>query len=405
MGTTLELFDVASMKARSLGGRKPPAATREKTAHLGITSCAHSYGYGLVGTTKLASFFARFASAPSAAQAPGRQSAPIRTLLLGVALSCALAPTLAFAQTARPAKQPVACLIGPERVADIGSPVVGVVAAMHVDSGDVVREGQALVVLRSDVESANVRAAQARAIIDADVRAAEANLELARQRHVRAKELQDQGFVSSQATDQARAEHDVAEQKLEQARGQKKVSARELGIVQAQLGQRTVRSPFTGVVTDRFINAGERVEEKPMLRLAMLDPLRVELVLPASRYGSVALHDRVSVIPDLPGAAPAMARVTHVDKVIDAASNTFRVRMSLPNPGNKLPAGARCRVDLAPLAAVTPPPTKPAPASAAQPANTVDAQSAKTVDARPARAGQALPPNAAQAKAARKEAG
>ena len=324
---------------------------------------------------------------------------------LAVALTCALVPTIAGAQTARPAKQPVACLIGPERVADIGSPVVGVVSAMNVDSGDEVHEGQALVLLRSDVESANVHAAEARAIIDADVRAAEANLELARQRHQRARELQDQGFVSSQATDQARAEHDVAAQKLEQARGQKQVSVRELGIVQAQLGQRTVRSPFTGVVTDRFINAGERVEEKPMLRLAMLNPLRVELVLPASRYGTVALNDRVSVIPDLPGAAPAMARVTLVDKVIDAASNTFRVRLSLPNPGHKLPAGARCRVDLAPLVAATPPPTKPAPSSAAQPGNGMETLPAKTVDAKPAKAGQALPPKAAQARAARKVTG
>ena len=324
-----------------------------------------------------------------------RVGTPISALAFG--LLYALAPAIAGAQTTRPAKQPIGCLIGPERVADIGSPVVGVVSAMNVDSGDEVRTGQTLVVLRSDVESANVHAAQARSSIDADVHAAQANLELARQRYLRAKELLDEGFVSSQATDQARAEHDVAAQKLEQARGQRQVSARELEIARAQLGQRTVRSPFDGVVTDRFINAGERVEEKPMLRLAMLNPLRVELVLPASRYGTVALNDRVSVIPDLPGAAPAMARVTHVDKLIDAASNTFRVRLNLPNPGNKLPAGARCRVDLAPAVALTPSVPKAAPA--------VETQPAKALDAQPTKAGQALPPKAAQSTPARKVTG
>ena len=35
-----------------------------------------------------------------------------------------------------------------------------------------------------------------------------------------------------------------------------------------------------------------------------------------------------------------------VDKVLDSASNTFRVRLSLANAGNKLPAGLRCKVDL-----------------------------------------------------------
>ena len=320
---------------------------------------------------------------PAYARLTRRASAALAAVLM------AWVATLASAQSTRPAKQPIGCLIGPERVADIGSPVVGVVSTMLVDSGDVVRAGQALVVLRSDVESANVHAAQARAHIDADVHTAQANLELARQRYQRAIELQDQGFVSSQATDQARAEHDVAAQRLEQARGQRLVTARELAVVLAQLGQRTVRSPFSGVVTDRFINAGERVEEKPMLRLAMLDPLRVELILPASRYGTVILQESVSVMPDLPGAAPVMARVTHVDKLIDAASNTFRVRMKLPNPGNKLPAGARCRVDLAPAVAVTPPAPKPAPA----------------VEAQPAKAGPVVPPKAAQTIAVRKVTG
>jgi hypothetical protein len=38
--------------------------------------------------------------------------------------------------------------------------------------------------------------------------------------------------------------------------------------------------------------------------------------------------------------------VTQVDGVIDAASNTFRMRLLLPNADGAVPAGARCRVDL-----------------------------------------------------------
>jgi RND family efflux transporter MFP subunit len=247
--------------------------------------------------------------------------------------------------TPRTTKPTLGCLISPERVADVGSPVVGVVAEIPVDNGSIVQAGQALVVLRSDVEQAGLNAAQARSAIEADVYAAKANLVLAHQRHARAVELVSEGFVSSQAVEQARAERDVADQKLQQARGQQAVSQQELRVVQAQLGQRTVRSPFRGVVVERFVNAGERVEDKPLLRLAMLDPLRVEIVMPASRWGSVAVNHTLSVVPELPGAGSMAARVTHVDKIIDAASNTFRVRLSLPNPGNRLPAGARCKVD------------------------------------------------------------
>ena len=52
------------------------------------------------------------------------------------------------------------------------------------------------------------------------------------------------------------------------------------------------------------------------------------------------------ILPELPNAVKLDTKVVLVDKIIDAASNTFRVRLALPNPGNKLPAGARCRVEL-----------------------------------------------------------
>jgi multidrug efflux pump subunit AcrA (membrane-fusion protein) len=37
------------------------------------------------------------------------------------------------------------------------------------------------------------------------------------------------------------------------------------------------------------------------------------------------------------------ARVEIVDRVVDAASGTFGVRMTLPNPDRKIPAGLKCR--------------------------------------------------------------
>ena len=272
--------------------------------------------------------------------------AAVSVVTCTAALQAGAAPLGATAvAAARNPKAPIGCLISPERITDVGSPVVGVVGEITVDTGDAVSAGQPLVLLRATVENAGVEAAAERARLDADIRAAEASLQLAKQRHTRALQLREQGFVSSQATDQSLAEQDVAQQKLEQARSQKRVSTRDLGVVRAQLKQRTVRSPFAGVVVERFVNAGERVEEKPLLRIAMLNPLRVELVMPASRYGSISLGDAMRVQPELAGALPVSAKVTHVDRVIDAASNTFRVRLKLPNPGNRLPAGARCKIE------------------------------------------------------------
>jgi len=257
------------------------------------------------------------------------------------------------------------CLIEPDRVADVGSQVVGLVERLHVERGARVAAGQLLVSLRADVERANARAAQTRSRADADIRAAQASLDLAEQKVRRAEALLAQKFVSEQAVEQARGEAEVARQKLSQVRSQQAIWLDESQVAAAQLALRTVRSPFAGIVVERYVNPGERVEEKPVVRIAVINPLRVELMVPSARYGTLALGDKLQIRPDLPGAGLVTATVNQVDRVFDAASNSFRVRLTLPNPQNRLPAGLRCKVEEAAAAsatpAVPPPVQRPAP--------------------------------------------
>jgi RND family efflux transporter MFP subunit len=244
------------------------------------------------------------------------------------------------------ALQPLGCLIEPFRVSEVGSPVIGVIEATLVERGDRVSAGQPIAILRSDVERQSVAVAHSKAQAIGELKAAEANAELARQKLVRAKDLADQQFISSQALEQARAESMVAENRLTQAREQRHVFSREHELAQAQLGLRTIRSPISGVVVERYLTAGERVEEKPVVRIAVVNPLRVEVVLPASFYAAVRQGMSLTVTPEFAGAAPRLAKVTLVDQLIDGASNTFRIRAELPNADYALPAGVRCKADL-----------------------------------------------------------
>ena len=289
------------------------------------------------------------------------------TLVLAAVLAATLAQPVRAAPpaagTAAPAAKALGCLIEPDQVAEVGSQVVGVVERIDVERGATVAAGQPLLRLRADVERANAGAAQTRARVDADVLAATANLDLAEQKVKRAESLVAQGFVSAQATEQARGEAEVARQKLRQVRAQQSISSEEQRVAEAQLALRTVRSPFNGVVVERYINVGERVEERPLMRVAVINPLRVELMVPTAMYGTLAVGDRVSIRPELPGAAPVVATVRHVDQVLDAASNSFRVRLSLPNPQLKLPAGLRCKAEL-PTATAAVPALAPTVASA-----------------------------------------
>jgi cobalt-zinc-cadmium efflux system membrane fusion protein len=272
---------------------------------------------------------------------------------------------LAAAHAAAPL-QPLGCLIEPKSVSDVGSPVVGVIERIHVERGDRVVAGQPLATLRADVERMSVNVASGRAQGLGELKAAEANAELARQKLARAVDLANQQFISSQALEQARAEALVAENRLIQAREQRDIYGREHELARAQLGMRTIRSPSTGVVADRYLNEGERVEEKPMFRIAVVDPLRVEVVLPAALFPAVRTGMTMRIVPEFPGAQPRLAHVVLVDRVIEGASNTFRARLSLPNKDGALPAGLRCKADLSAIEA--PAPATPMPAGGKRPA-------------------------------------
>jgi RND family efflux transporter MFP subunit len=253
---------------------------------------------------------------------------------------------VAFATQSAWAEQAHRCLVAPDHVAEIGSQVTGVLASMHAERGDLVRKGQLLARLHASVERASVTVAATRARADADLKAAQTKYEFQRQKLVRAEELTDENFISQQALDEVRAETNVAQQQYVQAHEQHQIAQRELELAQARLKLREIRAPFAGIIAERYATVGERVEEKAMFRIARVDPLRVEIIVPAALFGSIKSGMLAEVTPDLPDARTLQAKVVLVDKLIDPASNTFRVRAELPNPKSAIPPGLRCHAKL-----------------------------------------------------------
>jgi membrane fusion protein, heavy metal efflux system len=258
---------------------------------------------------------------------------------------CKLCFAIACLAGASVRAEPLACLIQPYQEADIGSQVVGVIDRVLVERGDYVKRGQPVVQLNSDVERAALQAAKLRAGATAELKAAASNHEFAQKKRVRTEDLFEKNFISQQATDQAYTEAEVAEMRLRQAREQQRLAQQELALAQAQVAQRTIRSPLTGVVVEKYLSEGERVEEKAVVKVATIDPLRVEVIVPATQFSRIKLGMSAIVKPDAADAEPRSAKVIVVDRVIDAASNSFRVRLELPNPNLALPPGLRCKVD------------------------------------------------------------
>jgi len=82
----------------------------------------------------------------------------------------------------------------------------------------------------------------------------------------------------------------------------------------------------------------------PIMKLAEIDPLHVEAILPSGMYGKVKRGQRAVVTPEASIGGSYETTVAIVDPLIDAASGTLGVRLELPNRKGLIPAGVRCRV-------------------------------------------------------------
>jgi RND family efflux transporter MFP subunit len=298
-----------------------------------------------------------------------RSLIPFPLLLVVAGLAAAFAAAGAQAQSGTAARTPPAtapagldCMIQPHLVVQVGTAAPGVIQSVRVDRGDMVRKGQPVVQMKSDVERAALAVARERASQVGELKSARGATDLAEREAQRAAQLVDENFVSRTYFDRQRAEVQVATGRGEQAQERIRLAQREVDLAAAQLSQRTVVSPIDGVVVERFVAPGEYVEQKPVLRIAAVDPLRVDVLVPAAQFGRVAVGSQAQVVPDLLDRRAHTATVTSVDRVVDAASNTFRVRLELPNPGGALPPGLRCKADLA-MAAVPSTATSPAPST------------------------------------------
>jgi len=237
------------------------------------------------------------------------------------------------------------CLVEPYSTVQISTAVAAVVEDIRVSKGEPVEAGQIIATLDSEVERAALEYAEARKEFDAAIEARRARLELSRRKLERAEGLVEKNYITETEFDEMQADVRVAEHELEEALEERRLARLEVPRARAEYEKRVLRSPIDGIVVERLLEPGEFAQAQPIMRLAQLDPLRVEVVLPVSRYGSVRAGDAAIVrLPDPPIGGEYEAEVTVVEQVIDAGSATFGVRLEMPNPRFDLPAGLECEV-------------------------------------------------------------
>ena len=239
------------------------------------------------------------------------------------------------------------CIIEARQTIEIRSSVEAVIESVRVKRGDLVKKGQVLVTLESGPERAALELARSRARNQGEIKVNQARVEITRKKYERAEELYKQNFISANARDEAEADFRLASEELVRARENQRLAELEAKRTAEVLALRTIHSPFDGVVVEVMLKPGEFgaiTFKDPIMKLAEIDPLHVEAILPASMFGKVKRGQRAVVMPEAPIGGRYEVSVAIVDPLIDAASGTLGVRLELPNRRGLIPAGARCRV-------------------------------------------------------------
>jgi RND family efflux transporter MFP subunit len=235
-------------------------------------------------------------------------------------------------------------LIEPYLVVKVGSSVPGILDMVKVDRGALVKKGQVLARLQDKVERATMELARARAQMKSTIAVRQARLDYTQRRQQRMEGLFKKKVIPFEEMDESRTNSEMAKKELEEARENIDLAKLEHKRSVEVLKRMTIRSPITGVVLERFLSPGEYVEDQPVLRLAQIDPLNVEVFVPVEVFGSIKIGMQAKVQPEAPIRETYTAKVVIVDRVIDAASGTFGVRLEIPNPEYQLPAGLKCVV-------------------------------------------------------------
>ncbi len=226
-------------------------------------------------------------------------------------------------------------------VSDVAPEASGRVVATPVDVGDSVTAGQTLV--RIQAVDAGLRLEEARAAVsraEANVSLAQSESELAQVLRDRQQKLFGSGHVSRAIADEARTQAETAVQRVVTARASLAETRAQLALAEKALNDVAVTAPFAGFISARNVSLGEYVQPSvPVVQLVKIDPLRLQLSIPAVQAGQVARGQRVQATVDSYPGRIFEGEITAVNPVIAPESRSFLVEVSVPNPDAQLKPG------------------------------------------------------------------
>src|SRR5262245_9577593 len=151
----------------------------------------------------------------------------------------------------------------------VSARITGIVESVAVERGTGVTQGQVLA--RLDPRA-----------LDADVQEAKEEMDLRKAEYDRAKALEASKVGSIQDLDAKKAQYAVAVARWEKAKTQRDYA--------------TIRSPFAGIVTEKYARVGQKVVEdgnEPLFKITAVEPLLARVYLPEEELLRVKVGDKI----------------------------------------------------------------------------------------------------------------
>jgi RND family efflux transporter MFP subunit len=214
----------------------------------------------------------------------------------------------------------------PKVEARLRSEIMGSIERTYVDEGQRVRQG----VLLAQINDNSIRDAYLSA--KSAVRTAESSLQNAQRNAERASRLAQAGALAERDLETAQQNQTNAEGALADARAR-------LASAQKQLANTEVRSPISGVVSERQVAAGDVVQiGGALFTIVDLKTLRLEATVPVEEI------DRLKVGTPVEFGVSGFdrqftGRIERINPAVDPATRQVRIYVGIPNAGESLVAG------------------------------------------------------------------
>ncbi len=209
----------------------------------------------------------------------------------------------------------------------VGAPMAEQVVETFVEEGQRVEQGQPLLRFKDEVVRASANSARA------DVATQRMQVTIAVAESTRAEALLREGAIAPR-------DRDNTVLSLNAARGRLALSESQLANAEDRLATSTVRAPAAGVVSKRYLQAGDRVDMgKPVVDIVDTRVLQLTASVPVEFVGSLAVGRTVTLRVAQLDSTRVTGRISRINPTADDATRQVRVYVDLPNGSGRLMGG------------------------------------------------------------------